>query len=418
MEVAERQGGDDGSLEVGKIGMSNLTSERFLGGRGIAVDPREIEARLGDLWGPAAEQVGGPDIDQPAVTRIVLANLVVAGAIDDDDHIDDVLDPVVARFPCRTLVLRRSHDDERRIESEISALCHLPAPGRPQVCSERIELRAGPRARDLLPGAVRPLLEPDLPFVLWWNGDPREESALFEALVEESSRSLLSIDDAEGDGEALAAGLANEINPFGHDIAWFGATPWRGLIAQFFECPTRRSALEHINSVEIRGVSASSGRPTRVAVWLAAWLAGQLDWKPRSVERSSDRLIARFDKPASDHRDARSVVLSLSNTTDSAAETSRVLSVGFDALRPGRAEERYFLSRPSAASADISIETTGGDRDHLPGRVLAPELDTARRLAAALESSRDDPPFRRALPIALWLLGEHSAASAKAPGSR
>jgi hypothetical protein len=37
----------------------------------------------------------------------------------------------------------------------------------------------------------------------------------------------------------------------------------------------------------------------------------------------------------------------------------------------------------------------------------APELDSAHRVAAALESSRHDPPFQKALPIAMWLL-EHS----------
>jgi hypothetical protein len=36
--------------------------------------------------------------------------------------------------------------------------------------------------------------------------------------------------------------------------------------------------------------------------------------------------------------------------------------------------------------------------------IEVPELDAAHRIAAALESSRVDPPFDRALPIALWLL--------------
>ena len=65
----------------------------------------------------------------------------------------------------------------RNVAAEVSALCHLPAPGLPQVCSERIVLRAGPQAGDLLPGAIRPLLEADLPFVLWWTDDPRSDEA-------------------------------------------------------------------------------------------------------------------------------------------------------------------------------------------------------------------------------------------------
>ena len=40
----------------------------------------------------------------------------------------------------------------------------------------------------------------------------------------------------------------------------------------------------------------------------------------------------------------------------------------------------------------------------LPRVIDAPELDPARRIAAALECSRLDPPFQKALPIALWLM--------------
>jgi hypothetical protein len=40
----------------------------------------------------------------------------------------------------------------------------------------------------------------------------------------------------------------------------------------------------------------------------------------------------------------------------------------------------------------------------LPRGVHAPEIDAPRRIAAALESARIDVPFRKALPIALWLL--------------
>jgi hypothetical protein len=32
-------------------------------------------------------------------------------------------------------------------------------------------------------------------------------------------------------------------------------------------------------------------------------------------------------------------------------------------------------------------------------------MDAARRVAAAMESSRIDPPFEHALPVALWLMG-------------
>src|SRR6516164_9091316 len=153
--------------------MAESTSDAFLSGQGIPVEPGQIEAELTRLWGPAAERAGGPDLENPNVTRIVLANLVVEAGPDCPDCLEATLDTVVERYPCRAIVLRKTADPGRSVAAEIAALCHLLSADRPQVCSERIVLRAGPEAFDLLPGAVRPLLEANLPFVLWWTDDPR-----------------------------------------------------------------------------------------------------------------------------------------------------------------------------------------------------------------------------------------------------
>ncbi len=42
----------------------------------------------------------------------------------------------------------------------------------------------------------------------------------------------------------------------------------------------------------------------------------------------------------------------------------------------------------------------------LPRVVSVAQVDAAGRVAAALESSRQDPPYARALPHLFWLLGD------------
>ena len=66
--------------------------------------------------------------------------------------------------------------------------------------------------------------------------------------------------------------------------------------------------------------------------------------------------------------------------------------------------ETFRLSRPAPDSSAIHVEAEAPDSCFLPRVIEAPELDPARRIAAALESSRLDPPFQKALPIALWLM--------------
>ena len=71
--------------------MSASTSDSFLDGQGIPVNLPNIETELAKLWGPAAEQIGGPDLENPNVTRIVLANLVVACLDGDCESLGPVL---------------------------------------------------------------------------------------------------------------------------------------------------------------------------------------------------------------------------------------------------------------------------------------------------------------------------------------
>jgi glucose-6-phosphate dehydrogenase assembly protein OpcA len=382
---------------------STATTDSFLDGQGIPVDLRNIEGELAKLWGPAAEQIGGPDLENPNVTRIVLANLVVVCMDGVCGSLGPVLETVIARFPCRTIVVRGCDDPERRIDAEVSAMCHLPAPGLPQVCSERIVLRAGPDAIDLIPGAIRPLLEADLPMVLWWTGDPRTHEHLFRDLADESARVVLDLPDPGPDVGAFRLGLDAELCPSSRDTAWFGLPRWRELVAQFFDPPCNPESLKQIGSLEIEAISPDPSRPPRVATWLAAWLAGQLGWQPQGkpVNTTSDgksKLAARLVGPDG--------VIAVTITTRALpaglAPIPRLMEVTITTNTP-RGVETFRLSRPAPDSPAVRVDAAAFASCCLPRVIDAPELDPARRIAAALESSRLDPPFERALPLALWL---------------
>jgi hypothetical protein len=387
------------------------TSDSFLDGQGISVPLHKIEGELLKLWGPAAEQIGGPDLDNPHVTRIALANLVVESLEGDGEALVHTLETVIAQFPCRAIVLRGAPGGGRSISAEVSALCHLPAPGLPQVCSERILLRTSEDAIDLLPGAVRPLLETDLPMVLWWTSDPLEHESLFKDLAAESSRLILDLPDPSTDTDALKHGLAPGPGGCRRDVAWFGLPRWRELIAQFFDPPCSTGNLERIESVTIEALSPDPTRTPRLAIWLAAWLAGQLGWKPREITRKAEAdaqggtsLLAEFTAPQGPVH----VKLLTNPLPPGAAPVPRLMSVTLELKRAqsGDSEElleTFRLSRPEIDSSAVRIEAETSSTCRLPQLVEAPELDPARRVAAALESSRSDPPFDHALPIALWL---------------
>jgi glucose-6-phosphate dehydrogenase assembly protein OpcA len=374
------------------------SSDAFLSGQGIPVALANVDEELARLWGPAADREGGPDQERPTVTRLVLANLVVADLASDGSRTRELLELVARHYPCREIMLRHSDDPAREVRAEVSAVCHLPAPGLPQVCSEQIILSAGPQTLDLLPGAVRPLLETDLPLVLWWVGDPRPHRALFLDLADESSRLILDQPDPQPDVDALRTALDLSVNRFGRDLVWFGITPWRELVAGFFDPPGAESALERLTSVRIEAV-ARPGDPTpRVALWLAAWLAGRLGWAPKTrLGEDAQVLAAVFDGPGG------GIGVEFRTRRDPDVAMPHLLGVTLEA----GSRESYRAVR--ANSAEVRLVVRGPGHDPLPRLIRVMEWDAVRRLAAALESARDDPPYRDALPVLLWLLGRDDA---------
>ena len=381
--------------------MAEATSEAFLSGQGIPVAPGRVEAELTRLWGPAAERAGGPDLEHPNVTRIVLANLVVEAGPDCPDCLEATLNTVVERFPCRSIVLRKTDEPGRSVAAEVAALCHLPSADRPQVCSERIVLRAGPGALDLLPGAVRPLLEANLPFVLWWTDDPRQDERLFRDLASECSRLILDMPDPGADPAAIRLGLDPAINPHARDAAWFGITRWRELVAQFFDVPDPAGPLSRIAAVEVRVEAPGAPAIPRVAAWLVAWLAGQLGWSPlRRESVEPGRLEATFRGPAGEV-----AVLIRAQAAD--ADATQILGVTLS-TRGLDGPESYHLARLNPKAPHVRVNVSSPVACTMPRVVNSPEMDAPGRVTAALESARLDPPFVRALPHALWLLGAMS----------
>lgn len=382
--------------------MPEANTDAFLEGRGIPVGLSEVNSTLEQLWGPAAERIGGPDLENPNVTRVVLGNLVVERLDPDVESLSRVLETVVARFPCRTIVLRETDAPERVVAAEVSAVCHLPNPGRPQVCSERIVLRAGPNAIDLLPGAVRPLLESGLPLILWWTTDPTRNERLFRSLADESYRILLDLPDPGASAAAMELGLDQTLNSRSRDAVWYGLAHWRELIAQLFDAPQHLATLGRIDSVRIEALSPDPTRPPRLALWLAAWLAGQLGWKTRgeAVNGPNGRFRAGFDGPGG----PLEVEIQTRPLPAGSPSATPVLTGVAITARGDRGPESLRLSRPEPDSPEICTQVDSPDYCRLPSTVHAEPIDAARRVASALELSRFDPPFEKALPFMLEML--------------
>ena len=379
--------------------MSTATNEAFLRGIGVPVELPHIERELTRLWGESAQVAGGPEVRQPSVTRIVLCNLVVLGC-------PERLDEVQVAHPCRAILLGLDEGRGQKVEAEVAATCYLPAPGRPQVCSEKIALFAAPEAQRLLPSAVRALLEPDLPVVVWWSQPPgdSERSELLAQLAADASRVLLDLPDPAPDCtlDDLARFIEGHRLRYVHDLAWFGLTPWRDLIAQRFEPPDHRH-LDRLTSLTIRTRTAGDSRvnPPRIAGLLAGWFAGQLGWSlqghrhhPPYDDPRDPQAALTIEAHYLDRAGRRAIQVTLRHELDPQAQPAQIDAVALEweepeAVVPGC----YRIERAHPGQPLVRLYVTSNNLCNLPGSSTVPELDPTGRLLTALQASRNDPPF-------------------------
>ena len=297
---------------------NNAQLETFTAGVETVVDVAQIERQLHELWQLAAESEKDPS--QRQITRACLFNFIVYCETDEESaHASEVISTLTSHHPCRAIVLLAKPDvASAELSASISAHCHLAGTGQKQVCCEQIAIHASGPGVVHLGAAVLPLLESDLPTVIWWQGDFLKRIDLFRRLVAVADRVIYDT-SAWTDPQSQLAALARRITEHPRcnfvDLSWTRLGLWRRLTAEFFDEPGCRTELSQIRAVDIvhgRGPGASLR-----ALLFGSWIAAQLNW-PVAGAREKIHLSARED------RDATSVgILSITIKTGDATFSIR-----------------------------------------------------------------------------------------------
>lgn len=285
--------------------------ETFTTGAETAVDVAAIERQLHELWQLAAESHEGQ------ITRACLFNLVAYCETDDArTHVTNVISELTSRDPCRAIVLlAKAEAPVAELTASITAHCHLAGGGR-QVCCEQISVEAAGSSVEHLASAVLPLLESDLPTVVWWQGNFLLRGQIFVRLAAVADRLLFDTSQWERPVEHLGA-LAKTIESMRGcnfaDLSWTRLGLWRKLAAEMFDEPHCRAELSRLKSVEV--VHGCGPGAALRALLYASWIAAQLGWTPAEAKKKL-RSKSRAD------RDATSVgILSITLQSDGAAFT-------------------------------------------------------------------------------------------------
>ncbi len=187
------------------------------------------------------------------------------------------------RHPSRAIVVLGDRG-RQGVAASVELHCHVPqGDATAQVCYEQVLARVRGDFDERVASVVIPLLVPDLPVFLWWTGTPPRDALHLDDLVRVADRLIVdSADFARADQTLPQVAQLRRLHVGITDLNWARLTPWRELIAQFFDVPGWRPFLDGITGIRAGFAVDMDGRdihPSQ-ALLLLGWLASRLDWRP------------------------------------------------------------------------------------------------------------------------------------------
>jgi hypothetical protein len=260
---------------------------------GKKVQLQNVEEELSHLWRMSADNVR---TSQNINVRTSVLNLVIcapdlASAQRASKFMRDLLSTHIARFTL--LVLDSSNDTPSSVASWVTLRSFPIISDVMRHSFEQVTLLVSGNAVHSAASIVQPLLKPDLPIYLWWLNDPPQDSPAFIDLVKMSTRVIVdshTFFNAETGIRILSSFMQQEAESAISDLNWGRVTPWRELVAQFFDVSEYRPYLSGVHRIEIEHTVASDSGHIRTeqgdvspdpieALLLAGWLKTVLNWE-------------------------------------------------------------------------------------------------------------------------------------------
>jgi glucose-6-phosphate dehydrogenase assembly protein OpcA len=249
----------------------------------------EIEAQIRALWQDLGEQHAD---SAHVVTRVCTLTLISYGANAElAKRVRAAVPAVFGTHPCRALLIEADGAADE-LSAWVTTVCQRPVDEGEQVCCEQITLTVGENMRRRLPGTVLPLVVSELPLFVWWPGPLHPASNVRTQLFAHADRWIVdSADFAEPlpDLARLHELVRSDETIAVSDLTWARLTPWRTMVAQIFDHPTVRPALDQISALTV-----TMGRHEAAALLGVGWVASCLGWQATAVEKTADGLQCTF----------------------------------------------------------------------------------------------------------------------------
>ncbi|MCS6803051.1 MAG: glucose-6-phosphate dehydrogenase assembly protein OpcA [Chloroflexota bacterium] len=315
-----------------------------------------------------------------AAARARMLNLV---AISSDPRsaatADRLLGTLGRVHPSRLARVRLDPAAADEVRAQIAVRCRLEEGSECPVVYETVEVEAGGNAARHLVELIAPVLEADLPVIIWWAGLPPFGESTFIELLAFADQFVV---DSAALGEEGVGPLADLLatGPPITDLAWGRLRPWRDLVAALFDLPPLATAIGEIRALTV----SDAGAPVE-ALLLVGWLAAALGWHAALPSSGGDRSRRSLVRPGGE--------VALTFVSENGPPGLRQLAV--------EAGDAHLVITAGDTNADARIARAGAPSIARHERLVIP--DDGALLASALLRRGRDPDWEAALRVAALL---------------
>lgn len=367
--------------------------------RGHDVDVTDVERNLTTLW----KQLSTADGEHAPVRTRVFNLIAYTRSHDDARRVLDLLDRVPQRHPSRSIVLVADRrNPQSSVDAELAVQCRRLLNSGQRSCYERAVMTVHGRAAEHLASVCIPLLVPQLATYLWWPGQPLFGHRLFHRMLGLADQ--LIVDSAQfdepGDGLSSLASLCAQGSRV-NDFHWARLTPFRELIAQFFDGHEFMPYVRAMRSISLEfGSGPSNTGATAGVLLLLGWVASRLGWQPETT------LDTRIEHDVSlatlDGNRLIPIDIRLRERGEDAA--GRLLLCRIDAQPDGCAPASFEISR-TQDTQNMEVRVRVGSEER-PARVVPVGLeDDAAILSDELEMTGQNNLYSSVVCLASRMAG-------------
>jgi glucose-6-phosphate dehydrogenase assembly protein OpcA len=371
------------------------------------LDVNVVEDQFAELWKKTAGE--GESEDDEAVLRARVANLLIYLTTESLlKEVDELVPELTAVHPSRVVVMLGERDaTDQDIEMYVESYCETDKrTGAKRLCCEQVTLKARGQFVVELPSAALPLLVSDLSTFVWWRDTLDNSESVFRNLLAAADR--LVIDSAEFEDphrELLQVHklFQQQNQRLGiSDLNWARLTFWRGLLADFYDVPAYREALDEIEQVQIDYVAPAKAPQTVApqAMLFMGWLASRLGWTFLRANEGTNEVI-EFEFSRSAPAEQRPIKLKLNRVETGTRKPGRLVQVQLQSTSDHSAS---FKVARSADNVHLFTEAQLGTAVY-PGSVLpVRNRSAAHLLAREMEILCNDQIYQEAVAIAAGMI--------------